>query len=303
MSGARSSAPGDPHEDLAPRPQRVLVVGSGYVGEELSRRLLEVGHEVWALRRRPREPRGQERPIAADVTTGAGLEQLPSTIETFVYCVSPGERSDEAYRRVYVEGLQRILERLPRARPLLVSSTALYGGNEGEVDHSTRPIPAQDTAQRLLEAEAVALGAPGAVVLRASGIYGPGRTKLLARLARAQLSPAERGHLTHRVHRDDLARALQFFIERPALHGAFIATDREPATLGALQEWLSAQPLPRELLSAPSREPRAGRSSTERRLSSDELQRLGFHFLYPSFREGYGAILRELREREEPPVS
>ena len=273
---------------------RILLVGIGYVGSALADMLVSAGQEVFGLRRSDRALPAGVTPLVGDVTRDEGWDRLPAGIEQIVYAVSPARRSEAAYREVYVEGLERVRSRVPDARLLLVSSTAVYGDPTTEQVDERTPLGALDgPSSELARAEHV-WPSERSVILRASGIYGPGRTQLLARLLHGDLTREERSATGNRIHRDDLARCLAFFIERPELQGVFNASDTDPAPLGQMADWLAARNVPANLLQhLPStREPRSRKNRT---VSSRKLQEAGFVFCYPTFREGYAAILAALK--------
>jgi nucleoside-diphosphate-sugar epimerase len=97
------------------------------------------------------------------------------------------------------------------------------------------------------------------------------------------------------VHRDDAAAALCHLLELPELAPIYLGVDDMPADEADVLRWL-AQELgvkePRMLGEdeAPARDPsRAG----SKRCRNDRLKATGFTFQYPSFREGYGALLAQ----------
>lgn len=287
---------------------RVLIVGAGYVGSRAAHLLAERGDEVWALRRSPLELPRPIRSIRADVATGEGLDALPRGLDALVYAVSPDERSDEAYRAAYPEGLRRVRQVCPDARVVFISSTAIYPQDNGVlVDESTPTSASSFSAQRLLEAEGSLLqGGPHAVV-RASGIYGPGRHHLLKKLLATELSDEDRGRWTNRVFVSDLARALVFLVARPDLTGAFVASDPNPAELGDIQSWVLRQDWPEEFRMLAAEEKshqgdagaRRRRPTRSRRIRGTRLTQEGFRFAFPSYREGYTQVLQELLVRRD----
>jgi nucleoside-diphosphate-sugar epimerase len=270
-------------------------VGAGYVGAELARRLLEAGHQVTGVRRSERPLPEGVRALRADVVSGEGLEQLPRDLDALVYAVSPAERSVPAYRAAYGVGLGRVLAELPSTPVVLVTSTAVFDAvGPRVVDDDTPPAADAPTARELLTAEAL-LRAHGArtLVVRPSGIYGPGRTSLLSSLLRTPPEPAERDGVTSRIHRDDLARVLEFCLEQ-RMAGTLLAADPNPATLGEIHDWLRATYDEAALSALPARSPRARREPRSRWLRPSRLLAAGFRFTLPSYREGYGRILSEL---------
>jgi nucleoside-diphosphate-sugar epimerase len=271
---------------------KVLIAGAGYVGAKALSLFSEGGHEVLGLRRSPVEAPGF---FVADASTGAGLSELPQDFDCIIVAISPGARTDDAYRRAYPDGVRTLTRHFPGARVVLVSSTTVYEQEGGEEIFDDSPT-SQDTfsAARILEAEQFILARdPTALVVRASGIYGPGRTATLARLAHFELEQPERALSTNRIHRDDLARALIFLAESKEARGVYLATDPHPATLGQIQDWLREVPH-HEKLEVPRTEGRT-RTRKSRRMFPRRLLDAGFAFNYPSFREGYQPILDALK--------
>ena len=284
---------------------RRLIAGCGYLGSTLAARWAAAGHVVFGLRRRPVGLPAGVRPLAADLCDAAGLAAaLPPDLDAVVYAVAADGRSPEAYRRAYVEGLARLLDQLPEPGPRVVfaSSTSVYGQDDGSwVDEDSPTEPRSETGRILLEAEATLAGSGRPFsILRLGGLYGPGRTGLLetVRAGKARL-PDEAGVYTNRIHRDDAARALDHLVNLPDVDSVYIGADDEPAELRTVLAWM-ANRLGAPGLGAP--EPAAsaaggplgsGRGQrTRKRCRNRRLRASGFRFQYPSFREGYDAILR-----------
>jgi uncharacterized protein YbjT (DUF2867 family) len=67
---------------------RVLVTGaSGFIGRHLSQALLDGGHHVRAMTRRPRDYRGPGEPVHGDVADPASLAEAVSDIDAAYYLV------------------------------------------------------------------------------------------------------------------------------------------------------------------------------------------------------------------------
>lgn len=283
---------------------KVLIAGFGYVGQALARLLIASGHEVWALSRRaPAATLSAEqleqlpglKSVQADLSQPLSPGLVPGDLDVFFFMPSPGERSEAAYERVFVRGMRHVLEALPQRTGLMVSSTTVYHqGGGARVDDNSPAEPETQTGRRLRQAEQLLLdvGGSGSAVLRSSGIYGPGRTRLLSTLVHHPLPETLAEVSTCRIHCFDLARALCFAWER-GLVGTMIASDPSPSRLGEMSAWARetfATPERRALLDAPTRPAPMGQRAN-RRLEPSRLRRAGFSFRYPSFREGYRAIL------------
>ena len=81
---------------------RILIAGCGYVGEALGARLIEDGHEVFGLRRKPRSLPARIQPIEADLADRRALRALPEGLDQVFYLVSPSGSEDTHYRHAYV---------------------------------------------------------------------------------------------------------------------------------------------------------------------------------------------------------
>lgn len=258
-----------------------LIAGAGDVGLRVARQRLERGDAVLALRRRAVDGPAGQRALQVDLTTGRGLEQLPRQVERVVFCAAPDERSEGAYRALYRDGLLRLLDRIDCPRWLFVSSTAVYGQDAGEwVDEGTEPDPPRFNGRVLREAERCLDPHPGGIVLRCSGIYGPGRESMLRR---AREPVAGRAHWTNRIHVDDVAAAVSHLLDLPSPHPLYIGSDDQPVREAELLDWLRAR------LGLPGHGVAPG-ADTGRRLRNGVLRDSGWTPVYPDFRAGYAAL-------------
>ena len=274
---------------------RTLIAGAGYVGNALAQCLLGQGHDVWVLRRSATAPPAGACAFRADLVVPGALEALPP-VDLVFYTAAADERSDASYRLAYVEGLARLLERLARMEPrprrlLFTSSTSVYGQQDGEwVDETSPTEPSDFAGRRLLEGEALVRGAPcPGTVLRLGGIYGPGRSSLIERARAGASLPS--GY-TNRIHRDDAAAALAHLAVLPQAEATVLGVDSEPALACEVLAWLAQR------LALPTPRPAAGaappvRGVRGKRCRNTRLLATGFRFRYPSYREGYGALLAE----------
>lgn len=281
-------------------PSRILIAGAGYVGTALVKALVADGIEVYALRRRVDEADGalgtSPQWIRADVGDPSSLRDLPPDLDAVVYLVSSGGRSETAYRQAYVEGpgnLLRALGRAPRQpRFLFASSTAVYGDAGGAwVDEDTPTEPAGFTGRILLEGERLVLDSgPDSRVVRFSGIYGPGRTRLIDRVRSGEARCLGAADWTNRIHRDDCAGFLRHLLRASSEHRVFLASDDEPADRCDVYRWLARR------LGAPEPQVEASEEVSDRRARNKRcrnarLRESGYRLLYPTYREGYAMML------------
>jgi nucleoside-diphosphate-sugar epimerase len=271
----------------------LLIVGCGDLGTELGLRALAAGHRVHGLRRRAQLlPDGFHR-IAADLA--GDLPPLPVDTEVVAFTTAADRRDVDAYRRAYVEPTGRVLDALtdrgctPR-RVLFTSSTAVYGVDDGGiVDEDTPTEPTSATGAVLVEAEEVLWRRrPDAVSLRLAGVYGPGRTRLLRQVRDGSAVRPEPEVHTNRIHRDDAAAALLHLATLPSPPAScYLGVDDEPAPLGEVLAFLAAElGLPAPPVGEVSR-----RRGGDKRCSNARLRSSGLELAYPTYREGYRALL------------
>jgi nucleoside-diphosphate-sugar epimerase len=290
---------------------RSLIAGAGYIGLKLAERLVDAGSEVFTLSRRGRSVSGAVG-IAADLTDRNTLSNLPERIERVFYTASANGFSDEAYFQAYVRGLQNLTKVLLSKESslqqiLFTSSTGVYGESSGaEVDETSSPEPKGFSGRRLLEGEMFLQSLPiRTTAVRFGGIYGPQRTRLIdeVRSQRVWDRQALEAY-SNRIHQEDCARVLEFLSEQQGatLHEVFIGVDDEPVPLGKVVHWIAEQlHIPLKLESARLQAGAGGFSAQRGNQRGNKccinkkLRNLGFEFKYPSYREGFGALLHQIR--------
>lgn len=273
----------------------VLVAGAGYVGQALIALLREQGTPVYSVKRNPGPPRFGEHALALDLSDSASLLQLPADIRSIVYLLSPDGPNPAAYAAAYLDGLSNLLasevvSKGPVERILFASSTAVYGQTDGSwVDESSRTEPTRFSGRCLLQAEQL-LESSGVShsIVRFAGIYGPGRQRLLSQVLEGRAVFGQEPLITNRIHRDDCAGFLKHLLESPSPARLYVGVDDEPAPLKSVLEWLAERTSrPPPVLDLTARPGRGG----NKRCSNRRLRASGYRLKYPSFREGYGALL------------
>ncbi|MFB6160819.1 MAG: SDR family oxidoreductase [Haloferacaceae archaeon] len=293
---------------------RVAILGCGYVGLELGRRLAAAGHDVTGVRRSMEGATAVEaaglRAVRADVTDGGSLAAVPDA-DWLVFAASSGGRGAAAARSVYVDGLRTTIERFgsrddPPDRLVYTSSTGVYGDHGGAwVDETTPVEPTTEKTAVLAEAERVAREAAAehgvdGTVARFAGLYGPDRY----RLTRYLEGPVTEGYL-NMVHRDDAAGAVAHLLATDrARDEVVLVVDDEPVDKWTFADWLAdecgverpakrttAERLADDDLSTAARR----RLETSKRCSNDRLHELGYALDYPTYREGYRAAVEAHR--------
>jgi nucleoside-diphosphate-sugar epimerase len=277
----------------------ILLVGCGDIGINLGLMLAAKGERVWGLRRSSTLP-NPLMTLNADVTDPDSLRCLSAlALDYVVLTLTPASFSDEGYRSVFVDGLANVLAVLKTVssikRIFWVSSTSVYHQADGQwVDEESSTDPGSFSGRRLLQAEQL-LAASGFVysVIRFAGIYGPGRRRLIEQVIAGQGCEKLPPLYTNRIHREDCVGFLSHLIEQDQqgekVERCYIGVDSEPVAMWQLKSWL-AQQLgvdPNSLTSVEQTRRSSKRCSNQRLLSS------GYQLLYPSYQQGYLALLAD----------
>lgn len=273
----------------------VLIAGCGDLGTEVGLRFAAAGHHVVGLRRSPEKLPPEIHGIRADLS--GHVPELPGDVDIVVIAVAADASTEEAYRAAYLNGVKNVLDALERQsirprRILFVSSTAVYRDSGGAVvDESTPAEPTRFSGKILLEAEDLLFARTAgtrAISVRLGGIYGPGRTRLIDQVRSGKATiPAQSKH-TNRIHRDDAAAMIVHLAtmeQEP--EAVYLGVDDDPAEYGDVMRFLAAE----LRLPAPPVGPASDGGAGDKRCSNSRLRSTGFTFAFPSFREGYRAIL------------
>jgi nucleoside-diphosphate-sugar epimerase len=270
--------------------KRLLIAGCGDLGSRLAARLDHHQWQVAGLRRNTESLPESIVPVRADLTQPGSMDSIEPEWDAIIYQPTPGSRDEAAYQRTYVDGLRNLLTRVRARRLIYVSSTAVYGQDDGSwVDEESPTEPAAFNGRLVLEGEKLALESVGnTVVVRFSGIYGPGREYLIKSLkaGRASCRP-DPPQWTNRIHVDDCAAVLEHLLNLPAPDSLYCASDCQPAPRCDVLDWIADQ----LDVDRPERLPPQEGAGQGKRVSSRRLLASGFSFKFPDFRSGYGAIL------------
>ena len=287
------------------------VIGCGYLGFELARELVQRGHRVWGIRRQFDDTSAIRsagiKPLEADVTRPETLKHLPRSVEWVINAVSSMKGDSEVYQQVYLQGTRHLIRHLSPSptlkRYLHVSSTSVYGQTDGSwITEAAERCPTTATSRVLVETEDELFRAhhdqqfPASVV-RASGIYGPGRGYLFQQYLKNQARLIGDGsRLINMIHVTDLVGAMIALLEHGQSGMAYNVTDSEPVTQLEFFTFLSQQldkPLPPAASAGELKQRK--RALTNKRVSNRRLiEEIGYQFNYPSFRQGYAAEIEAL---------
>ncbi len=252
------------------------------------------------MRRRP-SPADGDTVRQADVTRRADLESLlGENPHQIVLALSPDNHSREGYENCYLAAVDSLLSCTQKlgVQPevLFISSTSVYGQNAGEqVNERSTCHPARFNGRILREAEVMLSESPiPSTCIRFSGIYGPGKFRMIKSSLVSSTDPGALPHWTNRIHAQDCARTICHILDMPAdqREGIYLASDAKPTARHEVQNWIRTQfslkPLPEPDASGQS-------GSTGKRCDNSLLTQSGFEFQYPSYLHGMPEIIDTYR--------
>ncbi|MDG2501759.1 MAG: sugar nucleotide-binding protein [Porticoccaceae bacterium] len=276
---------------------KILLAGCGDIGQRTGARLTP-SHQCFGLRRHPQNLPDTITPIVGNMADAKGLEKVLGVgFDVVVVTLTPDQFTEQAYRQSYLAGATALATAINRTelKPKLViwvSSTSVYGNNKGDwVDEASPTQPTSFSGKLLLEAEQQIQCLPCAhSIVRFSGIYGPGRTRMLNQIKAGVGRPAEPQQWSNRIHSEDCAGVLAHLIRRfgdnRLIEPLYLATDCAPVTQHRMRNWLAAQmqiQLTDEIVEQKS----------IRRCSNQRLLDSGYEFIFPSYKEGYTALMAD----------
>jgi len=215
-----------------------LIVGCGDVGSRLARSLIASGLRPVGLVRSQAAAdslgRSGVAPVVADLDRIVEEPPAAAADGSIFYLVPPSSDAtdDDPRLRRFLAACE---EAVPR-RLLYLSTSGVYGDCGGAwVDESQPPAPRSDRARRRLAAERIAqewCEACGTelVILRVSGIYGPGRLPV-DRLEGLSVIRPEEAPWSNRIHVDDLVTVLHAAALRAPSGSIYNVADGDPTTM------------------------------------------------------------------------
>jgi nucleoside-diphosphate-sugar epimerase len=258
----------------------VVVLGCGYTGQVVARRLAARGIRVIATSRHPELLN----------LPGIDLVRFDTEQSVDVPFVMPNCRI--VYSIPTVPQTASVIAAVaPRASRLVyLSTTGVYGATM-VVDHTTPASPGNSEGRARVAAETLVLSAcANAIVLRAAAIYGPGRG-VHVRMAEGRFRLARDGsNYVSRIHVEDLATHVEAALDSE-VGGAWPVADELPCPsreIAAFCAELLHIPMPESVDPGLLHQTR----QSNRRVDGSAIRRaLGISLRYPTYREGIPASL------------
>nr|WP_246551227.1 SDR family oxidoreductase [Geobacter hydrogenophilus] len=285
--------------------ERVFIVGCGDIGKRVARLAMDKGAAVTALvRSEESAAKLHEHGIGTveghldDPESLAGLPLRGATV--FYFAPPPGGGITEPRARAFCAAVRPGEE---PAKVVYLSTSGVYGDcGDLIVTEDTPANPQTARAKRRYDAETVfrawgkERGVP-IVVLRVTGIYGPGRLPLQQLTSGQPVLFESEASYTNRIHSEDLARVCMAAAEKGEDGDIFNVSDGNP---GTMTEYFNACadalgfPRPRQVTMEEAKKvmtPLMLSYVTEsRRMDNSKMVgKLGVKLLYPTLQDGLKA--------------
>lgn len=219
--------------------QKICIAGCGYIGERIARLFRASGNAVTCMVRSAEHASRLEADglttLVSTLDEAAAIPPLCLADSILYYLVPPpgGGIADSRARNF----IAQIQESEKPARIVYMSATSVYGDTAGKVVTEESPaVPDSAMGKRRLDAE-TAFREYGAarnipvIILRVSGIYGPGRLPLMQISQGQPLLNEQESGPSNRIHADDLASVCIAAAERGQGGDIFNISDGHPSSM------------------------------------------------------------------------
>lgn len=298
----------------------VLIVGCGDIGMRVARLERAAGKAVTGVVRGEAKgawlQAGGVTPLLADLDDPASLGGLPTAGAVVYYLAPPpGGGFSDPRARNFCAAIAP--DQLP-AKLVYVSTSGVYGDCGDDLVTEATPVnPQTSRARRRVDAEQTLLAwgkewGVAVVILRVTGIYGPGRLPVARLAAGHPVLREEESPRTNRIHADDLARVCVAAAQQAGDGEIFNVSDGEGGTMSqyffAVADALEL-PRPQAITLAEAKQVMnplmLSYLSESRRMSNEKMLRhLGISLRYPTLAAGLAATVAAMAEGREqlPPA-
>jgi nucleoside-diphosphate-sugar epimerase len=278
-----------------PEPLTLYCAGYGYSAAALAKRLITQGWRVKGTTSKDAK-QVEMAVLGVEAVSWPPVANDLAGVTHFLVSAGPDEAGDPTLREA-----KDVIANASFDWVGYLSTTGVYGDHGGGwVDEDTPLTPSTKRGALRVRAEAEwrDMNLP-LHIFRLAGIYGPGRgpfSKVRNGTARRIEKP---GQVFSRIHRDDIAAALEASIEAPNPVRAYNLCDNEAAppqdVIAYAAELLGVEPPPLTPIDQVEMSPMAASFYAEsKRVSNQRLrEELGVKVKHPTYREGLAATLAE----------
>lgn len=200
----------------------IAIAGLGWLGMPLAQKLMTLGYRVKGSVSTVKKATAlQSKGIdayAVNITEEGVLgtpKGLLKNTETLIIMIPPGLRRNSGAN--YVLKMSHFLDKVKESditQVIFVSSTSVYGDDQGAITERDLPTPEHNAGKQLFEAEQLFFNAPGleTSIVRFGGLYGGTRQPIKFLAGRKDLSGGLA--LVNLIHRDDCIGILSEIIKQ-----------------------------------------------------------------------------------------
>jgi nucleoside-diphosphate-sugar epimerase len=219
--------------------QKIVIAGCGYIGTRLARLWKDTGADVTCLVRSSEHKAALEAEgftalsCSFDNTDEIHVLDVAESI-LYYFAPPPGGGVADSRARNFCSVLS---QSTPPATIIYMSATSVYSEqNGGIVTETSETDPSSAMGKRRLDAESAfreygsANNVP-VIILRVSGIYGPGRLPLMQISQGQPLLREEESGPSNRIHADDLAQLCRSAADKGRDGDIFNISDGNPSSM------------------------------------------------------------------------
>ena len=283
----------------------LMIFGAGYSGKAIARAMMPTIKHISGTTRSAEKSSALEAagisPLVFDgEAISHALRQELASVTHVVQSIAPGASGDPLIRLCDGD-IRRLMPKLEWAAYL--STVGVYGDHSGawvNEDTQCRPVSVRST-ERVEAEEAWMSVAQQAdipvVVLRLSGIYGPGRNGFMNLDKGTARRLVKKDQVFNRIRVEDIGAATAFLSAQGA-SGIFNITDDEPAPPQDVVTFAAAlmgmEPPPEQAFETAELTAMARSFYGEnKRVSNEKIRAMGFDFRFPNYRESLRQLWKD----------
>lgn len=270
----------------------ILFIGYGKTSQRLAKQLFAHGHQISTVSRHPKDDvfaKYYQQDVAS-----LDLSQIDAVDVVYVL-LAPSRKAVledpiQAYQQTYLETAYSIIQQLKMRRfkrLVVVSSTRVYGENQGQViDDETEIQPADVQGEILRKMELAYLDAfpMQTILIRPSGIYGESVVRMQKMASTLQSYPNL--HWSNRIHYEDLIHFLELMIHVKHPKSSYIVSAEPPKLLHEIVQWFQQQ------MGLPELKVENPKVVTGKKLYATHLQQMGFELKHQDCLSDYRGLMQ-----------
>ncbi len=217
---------------------KTLIIGCGKLGIPLGQKLIGSGHQVTGLRRSAEKLPKLIDGISMDLEKQIPEAQWLAQFNLIYIILTPAERSETAYRKMYGHIIPQLVEQISQSRVhqriIITSSTHVYMESQGGEVNEETPTQSYDyRSESLIAAEASLTTLhqhnehKEGVCVRFSGLYTENSPYTFQQVKDKKPIPNPE-HYMNRFHREDAVGFLYYLAQLPNPEPVYLASDDKP---------------------------------------------------------------------------